>query len=166
MLVASLWDQEDIYGAIAVYKALEPKDTDNDRVYLVMGPWHHGQEIEPADSLGAMRFGTDTGTYFQEHILAPFLAHYLKNDAPPNPVAPVTAYVTGTNHWERLQSWPQGCASGCSIEPTPLYLHAAGKAGFAPPKPRSRGTRDMSPIPPSRCPSAAVPVSRSGTTAI
>ena len=27
MLVASLWDQEDIYGALAVYPALEPKDS-------------------------------------------------------------------------------------------------------------------------------------------
>ncbi|MDA3912700.1 CocE/NonD family hydrolase [Oleiagrimonas sp.] len=133
MLVDSLWDQEDIYGAIAVYKAIEPKDTNNDMVYLVMGPWHHGQEIEPADHLGAIRFGSDTGTYFMKHILAPFLAHYLKDSAPPNPVAPVTAYRTGTNHWERLSSWPEGCASGCSIQPTPLYLHADGKAGFAAP---------------------------------
>ena len=38
MLVHSLWDQEDIYGAIAVYKAIEPKDTDNDKVFLVHGP--------------------------------------------------------------------------------------------------------------------------------
>src|SRR5882672_8116385 len=45
MLVHSLWDQEDIYGAIAVYKALKPKDIGNDKVFLVMGPWHHGQEI-------------------------------------------------------------------------------------------------------------------------
>src|SRR5215213_3372436 len=30
MLVHSLWDQEDIYGDIAVYKAIEPKDTSND----------------------------------------------------------------------------------------------------------------------------------------
>jgi putative CocE/NonD family hydrolase len=133
MLVASLWDQEDIYGAIAAYKAIKPKDTNNDMVYLVLGPWHHGQEIEPAGSLGAIRFGSDTGTYFQEHILAPFLAQYLKSDAPPNPVAPVSAYVTGANHWERLQSWPEGCASGCSIEPTAFYLHADGKAGFSPP---------------------------------
>ena len=133
MVVASLWDQEDIYGAIAVYEAIKPKDTDNDMVYLVLGPWHHGQEIEPADSLGAIRFGSDTGTYFQEHILAPFLAHYLKSDAPPNPVAPVSAYLTGADRWERLQSWPQGCASGCSIKPAALYLHADGKAGFAPP---------------------------------
>ena len=36
MLVHSLWDQEDIYGAPAVYKAIEPKDTGNDKVFLVM----------------------------------------------------------------------------------------------------------------------------------
>src|SRR5205085_2353257 len=30
MLVHSLWDQEDIYGPTAVYKALKPKDTGND----------------------------------------------------------------------------------------------------------------------------------------
>ena len=46
MLVHSLWDQEDIYGAPSVYKAIEPKDTANDKVFLVMGPWHHGQEID------------------------------------------------------------------------------------------------------------------------
>src|SRR5687768_14272042 len=34
MIVHSLWDQEDIYGAIAVYEAIEPKDTSNDKVYL------------------------------------------------------------------------------------------------------------------------------------
>ncbi len=38
MLVHSLWDQEDIYGALAVYKAIEPKDTGNDKVFLVIGP--------------------------------------------------------------------------------------------------------------------------------
>src|ERR1700756_1607879 len=36
MIVDSLWDQEDIYGAPALYKALKPKDTSNDKVFLVM----------------------------------------------------------------------------------------------------------------------------------
>jgi hypothetical protein len=53
MLVHSLWDQEDIYGAPAVYRAIEPKDVNNDKVFLVLGPWHHGQEIEEGSSLGA-----------------------------------------------------------------------------------------------------------------
>jgi len=42
VLVHSLWDAEDIYGDIAVYKAIKPKDTGNDKVFLVIGPWAHG----------------------------------------------------------------------------------------------------------------------------
>ena len=109
MLVDSLWDQEDIYGAMAVYKAIKPKDTDNDKVFLVMGPWHHGQEIEDASTLGALNFGADTGLYFRQHILRPFLDHYLKDEAPKEEIAPVTAFETGTNVWRSLPSWPAGC---------------------------------------------------------
>src|SRR5438309_3793986 len=112
MLVHSLWDQEDIYGDIAVYKAIEPKDNNNDKVFLVMGPWHHGQEIRDGSSLGALKFGADTGLYFQHEILAPFLAQYLKDGAPKADLAPVTAFETGTNKWLRLASWRSGCASG------------------------------------------------------
>jgi putative CocE/NonD family hydrolase len=133
MIVDSLWDQEDIYGALAVYKAIKPKDTAGDKVFLVMGPWHHGQEIEEASSLGAIKFRSDTGLYFREQILAPFLAHYLKDEAPAMQVAPVTAFETGTNRWQSLQSWPSGCAGGCVPKATPLYLQAAGKLGFAAP---------------------------------
>src|ERR1044071_1260369 len=111
MLVHSLWDQEDIYGAPAVYKAIKPKDIGNDKVFLVMGPWHHGQEIADGSSLGALQFKTDTAYYFRENILKPFLDHYLKNDAPKADVAPVTAYETGANKWERMSSWPSGCAT-------------------------------------------------------
>jgi len=133
MLVASLWDQEDIYGAIAVYKAIKPKDTANDKVFLVMGPWHHGQEIDDASTLGALKFASDTGLYFRREILAPFLAHYLKDDAPKSDIAPVTAFETGTNTWRRLPAWPSGCASGCSVKPTPLYFSPGLKLSFTPP---------------------------------
>src|SRR5271166_4478326 len=56
MLVDSLWDQEDIYGAPALYKALKTKDANKDKLFLVLGPWHHGQEIGDGSSLGAIRF--------------------------------------------------------------------------------------------------------------
>ncbi|RRA48184.1 CocE/NonD family hydrolase [Acidipila sp. EB88] len=127
MVVSSLWDQEDIYGAMAVYRALKDKDPQHQKLFLVMGPWHHGQEIEPASSLGAISFNSDTGLYFREQILAPFLARYLKDDAPAAEVAPVMAFETGTNVWERLQTWPSGCAGGCAPKPTPLYLEAGAK---------------------------------------
>jgi uncharacterized protein len=133
MLVHSLWDQEDIYGAIAVYKAIKPKDTGNDKVFLVMGPWHHGQEIDDASSLGAIRFNSDTGLYFRMEILRPFLAQYLKDGAPKADLPPVIAFETGTNRWERLPQWPVGCANGCTIKPTPLYLGAGLTLGFKAP---------------------------------
>jgi putative CocE/NonD family hydrolase len=133
MLVHSLWDQEDIYGAMAVYKALKPKDTGNDKVFLVIGPWHHGQEIENSSTLGALHFGSDTGLYFERQILGPFLARYLKDETPKQEIAPVTAFDTGTNVWRSLPSWPAGCASGCSIQPKPLYLGPGLKLSFAAP---------------------------------
>jgi putative CocE/NonD family hydrolase len=135
MLVHSLWDQEDIYGAIAVYKAIKPKDTDNDKVFLVMGPWHHGQEIKEGSALGAIRFSSDTALTFRREILRPFLDQYLKDGAPKADVSPVIAFETGTNTWRRLPAWPAGCASGCTVKPTPFYLSSGGKLSVAPPKP-------------------------------
>ena len=134
MIVHSLWDQEDIYGAPAIYKALEAKDPGNDKVFLVIGPWHHGQEIDEASSLGALRFGSDTGLYFRREILRPFLDQYLKNGAPQAGLAAVTAFETGTNAWRRLDSWPSGCARGCTVRATPLHLAAGLKLRFDPPK--------------------------------
>src|SRR5262245_65031948 len=106
MLVHSLWDQEDIYGDIAVYKAIKPKDANNDKVFLVLGPWHHGQEIQDGSTLGALKFGSDTALYFRQEVLRPFLDHFLKDDAPKMDVASVTAYETGTVKWQRLTAWP------------------------------------------------------------
>jgi putative CocE/NonD family hydrolase len=134
MLVHSLWDQEDIYGAIAVYKAIKPKDVDNDKVFLVIGPWHHGQEIEDGSTLGALKFNSDTALYFRQKILRPFLDHYLKNDAPPADISPVSAFETGTNVWERLPAWPAGCAMGCAVQSRPLYLSTGLKLRFDAPK--------------------------------
>ena len=134
MLVDSLWDQEDIYGAPAVYKALKAKDPNNDKLFLVLGPWHHGQEIGDASSLGAIKFNSDTGLYFRQEILRPFLDKYLKDGTSKVEVAPVTAFETGTNVWRRLPTWPAGCPSGCTIQSTPLYLTAGLKASLSAPK--------------------------------
>ncbi|HKD80106.1 MAG TPA: CocE/NonD family hydrolase [Candidatus Angelobacter sp.] len=135
MLVDSLWDQEDIYGAMAVYKAIKPKDKDNDKVFLVIGPWHHGQEIDDGSTLGPLRFNSDTGLYFRREILRPFLDHYLKGDGSGKPdVPPVSAFETGTNTWRKLNSWPSGCAGGCAPKSTPIYLNAGLKLSFSAPK--------------------------------
>jgi len=134
LLVHSLWDQEDIYGDIAVYKALKPKDTGNDKVFLVMGPWCHGQSIGDGSSLGAITFNSDTSLYFRRNILRPFLDQYLKDGAPKADLPPVVAFETGTNTWRRLPAWPAGCEKDCSITATAFYLGAGFTAGFSEPK--------------------------------
>jgi putative CocE/NonD family hydrolase len=135
MLVHSLWDQEDIYGAPAVYKAIEPKDTANDKVFLVIGPWHHGQMIASGSSLGAVKFGSDTALYFRKKILAPFLAQYLQDGAPKADVAPVIAFETGTNEWRRYSAWPPKADGDKGGKMTPLYLRAGLKLSHEAPKP-------------------------------
>jgi putative CocE/NonD family hydrolase len=124
MLVHSLWDAEDSYGALAVYSAIKPKDTRGDRVKLVLGPWYHGQEIEEGSSLGVVRFGMDTAKYFREHILRPFLAQYLKDGAPTADIAPVTAFETGTNQWRRLERWPLASATSRALYLQPDHMLA------------------------------------------
>ena len=132
MLVHSLWDQEDIYGDIAVYKAIEPKDTNNDRVFLVLGPWHHGQMIRDGNALGPIKFNSDTSLTFRREILRPFLDQYLKEGAPKAKLAPVVAFETGTNTWRNLTAWPKGCENGCNVKPAPMYLNAGLTTGFTP----------------------------------
>jgi len=124
MLVDSLWDAEDIYGALAVYRAIEPKDANNDMVYLTMGPWYHGQAIDQGRNTGAIQWDQDASKWWRYNVLAPFLAHYLKGT--PMDVAPVTAFQTGTNRWQRLSSWPSGSSAAR------LYLRPGMTAGFEP----------------------------------
>ena len=126
MLVHSVWDQEDIYGNIALYKALRAQQPTNPNLYLVIGPWYHHQERLDGSTLGSLRFGADTAQYFRLQILRPFLDHYLKDAAPAIGVSPVTAYETGTNRWLALPSWPSGCAGACVIERQNLYLQPGG----------------------------------------
>ena len=133
LLVHSLYDAEDIYGAIAVWKALKPKDSGH-LLHLAMGPWNHGGEIGDGSSLGPLKFSQDTGLQFRQNVLRPFLDQHLRDQGPKGGLAPVTAFETGTNTWRRLAAWPSGCDSGCKVRPTALYLAADGRAGFEAPR--------------------------------
>jgi hypothetical protein len=132
LLVHSLYDAEDIYGSIAVWKALKPKDKAN-LLHLVMGPWCHGGEIGDGSSLGPLKFNQDTGLQFRQTILKPFLDQYLRADGPKADLPPVSAFETGTNTWRRLPNWPV-VGTGSGIAATPYYLHADLKVTALPPK--------------------------------
>jgi putative CocE/NonD family hydrolase len=134
LFVAGQWDQEDMYGAVAVYEArqaLDPGHLD----HLVLGPWFHGQANGDGDAIGAIKFDGDTAAWFRRNILLPFLDAQLKDapapkDIAPADIAPVTAYETGTNVWRRYDAWPLKDA-----KPTPLYLAPDAQLAFVRPPP-------------------------------
>ena len=134
LLVDSLWDQEDIYGAPAVFDAV--KRNDNGNAHLVLGPWHHGQSNSLGFSLGAIDWGSDTAKWFRQNVMIPFLDQHLKGGRPAG-VARVTAFEAGTNQWRRYADWPLACMRGCPANLTPLYLAPGERLGFD--APASRG---------------------------
>ena len=103
--VAGWWDQEDFYGPLAIYNALEKHDAQGIN-YLVVGPWRHGGWANgTGDSLGAIPFGSNTSEYFRERIQAPFFAYYLK-DKGARDFAQAVTFEAGSNEWRRWDQWP------------------------------------------------------------
>lgn len=131
--VGALWDQEDPWGAVHGYSALETKDARNDMNFLVLGPWRHGGMTGDGSALGPLKFDGDTALEYRLEMLKPFLDGHLKTDAPKASLAPVSAFETGANQWRTLQSWPAGCVKECSGKPARLYLRAGGRLAFDPP---------------------------------
>ncbi len=134
MWIQGLWDQEDMWGAIHCYLAVEPKDQANNMNFLVMGPWRHSGVNYDGYSLGPLRWEGDTALQFRRDVLKPFFDQYLKDGAPKADTPPVLIYNTGENHWDRLKSWPLACDSGCSAKSKPLYLSAGFGLSFAAPE--------------------------------
>jgi uncharacterized protein len=133
MWLQGLWDQEDMWGAIHSYEAVEPKDTSNDKNFLVMGPWRHSQVNYEAFSLGPLRWNGDTDLQFRRDVLLPFFNQYLLDGAPKADTPPVFIYNTGENHWDRLKAWPLSCDKGCASQSKPLYLNADKSLSFSVP---------------------------------
>jgi uncharacterized protein len=129
MIVSGLFDQEDIYGGPALYKALAPKDPNGEFVHLVLGPWNHGQGRREGRGIGAIQFEGDTAGWFRRNIMQPFLDHYLKG-APKPEIPRVLAYETGADQWHRYDNWPRSCAEGCAGKSRDLYLLQGGRLSF------------------------------------
>ncbi len=130
LVVASLWDQEDMYGAIHTYAAMQAKDTNHDKVFLALGPWRHSGVNYDGSMIGPLKLDGDTALQFRRDVMKPFLDAHLKDAAPRVDTPLVFAYETGTNTWRRLPRWPLACASGCAAGLKPLYLQADFRAGF------------------------------------
>ena len=112
MYVAALYDQEDMYGGVHAYAATEPKDSGNDRNFLVLGPWRHSGVNYDGTTLGPLKLEGNTALQFRRDIMQPFLDEHLLDGAPKADTPPVLVYETGTDAWRRLKSWPLACESG------------------------------------------------------
>ena len=125
MLEVGQWDQEDSYGAPAVYKALKDRYEGSDLLHLVIGPWRHSGANHYGYELGDLTFAGDTAAQWRRQYMKPWLDHYLKGTADPHIPAALT-YATGIDKWEGSPRWPMGT-------PTPLYLGADRRATFEKP---------------------------------
>jgi hypothetical protein len=122
MIEVGQWDQEDSYGGPAVYRAMEPKDKNNDMVSLVIGPWRHSGANHYGYELGPLTFTGDTAHEWRVEYVKPFFDYWLKGGPDPH-TPPVLTYATGINKWEESPHWPMGTAK-------PIYLAANGMATF------------------------------------
>lgn len=118
------FDQEDNYGAPAVFAAREKMTPAHN--YFVAGPWQHGQGLYEASRLGPLVWNADTARQFRREMLLPFLRRYLK-DEPGPPLAKATIFQTGKDAWENGDAWP-GASS-----PARLYLKSGGRLAFSAP---------------------------------
>jgi putative CocE/NonD family hydrolase len=126
--VAGWWDQEDFYGPVTIYRALEPFDTKHLN-YLVVGPWNHGGwRGRTGDKLGVIEFGSPTAQYYRKSIELPWFNYWLK-DKGKLELAEATTFEAGANEWRTYDSWPPKR----EVTARKLYFHAGGKMSFDPP---------------------------------
>ncbi|PYO41077.1 MAG: X-Pro dipeptidyl-peptidase [Gemmatimonadetes bacterium] len=126
--VAGWWDQEDFYGPLKIYELLERYDTAHVNS-LVVGPWNHGGwSGAEGEKLGEIDFGSPASRYFQDSILAPWFAHFLKDRGERRQPEAVT-FEAGANQWRTWEAWPprQGTAE------RRLYFQGGGRLSFEPP---------------------------------
>jgi uncharacterized protein len=137
LTVSGWWDQEDFYGAITIYEALEKHDP-NHLNYLVVGPWNHGGWDGPSgQTLQHIDFGSATAPYFRKNIEAPWFAYWLKGKGTLK-LAEATTFEAGANEWRSFDAWPPRT----NVDERRLYFGPAGALGFDPPAAGDTGAFD------------------------
>jgi putative CocE/NonD family hydrolase len=105
LIVGGLFDAEDCYGAWNLYRAIETKAKNNNKI--VMGPWHHGQWGRNDGSyLGNAQFGSNTSEWFGKNIELPFFNYYLKNKGSIDQIKEANIFISGANEWKTFAQWP------------------------------------------------------------
>jgi len=125
--VAGWWDQEDFFGPLAIYQALEKHDRQHHN-YLVVGPWNHGGWSRgDGDKLGSITFGSKTALWFRDNVQAVWFRHWLKDQGKLDLPEALT-FEAGSNEWRHWETWPPKGTTSKN-----LYFHDGGKLSFAAP---------------------------------
>ncbi|MDX2033001.1 MAG: CocE/NonD family hydrolase [Blastocatellia bacterium] len=128
LTVGGWFDAEDLYGPLRIYEAIE-KNNPKAVNHLVMGPWSHGQWAGgPGDSLGNVKFDSNTSAWYRENVELPFFNYYLK-DKGALKLPEATVFRTGANEWKQFEQWPPK-----ELQARSLYFQAGGKLSFDAPK--------------------------------
>lgn len=135
LVVGGLFDAEDCYGAWNLYKAIEEKNTNNNK--LVMGPWSHGGWTRTSgEYLGNVRFGKKVSDWYMTNLEVPFFEYYLEGKGNINKIKEATIFVSGENKWHRFSEWPSK-----DVSYTRMYMGADGTLSYT--KPRGMGDAHM-----------------------
>ena len=127
LVVGGWFDTENLYGALHSYQEAERQNLVN-RNSLVIGPWAHGWWTRSGlDSLGEIKFRSNTTRYYTYNMEGPFFEHYL-NGRPDPKLPEAVAFLTGWNGWKPLNAWPPKDAV-----PTVLYFQDGGRLSFEKP---------------------------------
>jgi putative CocE/NonD family hydrolase len=126
LVVGGWFDAEDLFGALATYKAIE-QQSPGAQNRLVMGPWTHGAWSRAEwSTFGPLRFGQNTAQYYRDNLEVKFFNHYLKNKGD-FAAAEATVFNTGSNQWQNYAAWPPK-----GTQPRTLYFQEGGKLAFTP----------------------------------
>jgi uncharacterized protein len=121
LIVGGQFDAEDVFGAWNLYKAIEQKGRNNNK--LVIGPWFHGQWGGRGDgsNLGNVQFGSKTSEWYQNNVEVPFFNYHLKGKGDISKQAEATVFFSGENTWKQLPQWPPS-----NTQSQGIYLQPGG----------------------------------------
>ena len=124
LVVGGLFDAEDCYGAWNLYRAIDEKAHNSNK--LVMGPWSHGGWSRGnGEYLGNVRFGSKTSVWYHEHIEKPFFDYYLMAKGSVDDIKAANIFFSGANEWRKFEKWPPANKLDNTI-----YLHTNGSLSW------------------------------------
>lgn len=128
MTVGGWYDNEDLFGALETYRAIERQNPGIFNV-VVMGPWFHGGwSRSDGDWLGTAYFQQKTGVYYRDHFELTFFNYFLEDKGDISQIKDVNVFDTGANIWRDYSNWNPPATTE-----TQLYLLPNGKLSFTKP---------------------------------